>query len=371
MAGELCHGVVPMRSSKPIRISSQSHSSISASLVFCPLHSQEHSIAPRNNPNFRTVSAGAINAGLVRQRQQLQYRRGFLLPKTSCRSSSSFEFAHPFTSSSKGLPNFWNPESIHNPFRPRRKMSQNRLHFIRAGVEEAVNDNEVPFRTRKVLEHVVLFKMQDTMTEEQEKEMLDSLWSLQYQVKNVLCTTVGRLVQKTPEGFTHALFSRFPNKQAVDDYMESPTRWRVAQDLVIPYYLGLMMVDFEGEVEDDIETVFRRGDDFQEGVEHFLFFRFKDNVSSDAVDKFLNTANSLPAKFGELVQLTVGANFQSQSKGTYTHGLVARLPSGEAYAEFEDFLQADPSWIEAMELLETSQTLTANFLVSPVGKTVM
>lgn len=248
-------------------------------------------------------------------------------------------------------------------------MSQDRLHLRKAALDEDIN--EKPIGTRKVVDHVVLFKMKDDLTEEQEKQMLDSLWSLQYQVKNVLCTTVGRLVKKTPEGYTHALFSRFPNKQAVDEYMESPARWRVAQDLVIPYFHGLLILDFEAEVEDDIETIFRRGDDFQEGVEHFLFFRFKENVSSDAIDKFLKAADSLPAKFGELVQLTVGANFGSKSKDIYTHGLVARLPSEEALSEYEKLLQKDPMWVEATESMETSQTIVANFVVSPIGKTVM
>jgi hypothetical protein len=37
-----------------------------------------------------------------------------------------------------------------------------------------------------------------------------------------------------------------------------------------------------------------------------MLFRVKDNVPSGALDKFLETAKSLPTRFYELVQLTVG-----------------------------------------------------------------
>lgn len=37
----------------------------------------------------------------------------------------------------------------------------------------------------------MLFKMKDDMTEEQEKEMLEALFTLQYQAKDVLYLSVG------------------------------------------------------------------------------------------------------------------------------------------------------------------------------------
>jgi len=47
---------------------------------------------------------------------------------------------------------------------------------------------------RKVVDHAVLFKMKDDMTEEQEKEMLGALFTLQYQAKGVLYLSVGMYV---------------------------------------------------------------------------------------------------------------------------------------------------------------------------------
>ena len=44
---------------------------------------------------------------------------------------------------------------------------------------------------RKVVDHAVLFHMKEELTEEQEKEMLDALFTLQYQTKGVLYLSAG------------------------------------------------------------------------------------------------------------------------------------------------------------------------------------
>lgn len=44
---------------------------------------------------------------------------------------------------------------------------------------------------RKVVDHAVLFKMKDDMTEEQEKAMLEALFTLQYQANGILYLSVG------------------------------------------------------------------------------------------------------------------------------------------------------------------------------------
>jgi hypothetical protein len=47
---------------------------------------------------------------------------------------------------------------------------------------------------------------------------------------------VGRVAKKTAEGVTHALFQRFSTKEDLDQYMQNPQRWRIARELVIPFY---------------------------------------------------------------------------------------------------------------------------------------
>lgn len=46
----------------------------------------------------------------------------------------------------------------------------------------------------------------------------------------------GRVVGRTPEGVTHALYERFPSKETLEQYMQHPARLKVAEELIIPYY---------------------------------------------------------------------------------------------------------------------------------------
>ena len=41
------------------------------------------------------------------------------------------------------------------------------------------------------MEHVVLYKMKDDLTDEQEKDMLDHLFSLQYRFRGILAVSLG------------------------------------------------------------------------------------------------------------------------------------------------------------------------------------
>ena len=47
-------------------------------------------------------------------------------------------------------------------------------------------------KCRKVVDHMVLFRMKDDLKEEQEKEMLESLFTIQYQVKGIISLSVGK-----------------------------------------------------------------------------------------------------------------------------------------------------------------------------------
>jgi hypothetical protein len=192
-----------------------------------------------------------------------------------------------------------------------------------------------PTGTRKVVEHVVLFQMKEDFTDEQEKDMLDHLFTLQYRFRGILAISLGRVVGRTPEGVTHALYERFPSKETLEQYMQHPARLKVAEELIIPYYNGLIIADFEAEVEDAIETIFRRGDDFQQGIEHVVFIKVREGTSQAGVSRMLEAFNNLPDQLESsiLVQLTAGANFSERSNG-YTHAMVARLPSEEALDSF-------------------------------------
>lgn len=65
------------------------------------------------------------------------------------------------------------------------------------GVSEDISfrvlaDNREHSECRKVVDHMVLFRMKDDLKEEQEKEMLESLFTIQYQVKGIISLSAGK-----------------------------------------------------------------------------------------------------------------------------------------------------------------------------------
>ncbi|OAE24919.1 hypothetical protein AXG93_2931s1620 [Marchantia polymorpha subsp. ruderalis] len=224
-----------------------------------------------------------------------------------------------------------------------------RLQKIMADMttEAPASGERVPTKTMKVVDHAVLFKMSDSLDEFQEKEMLDGLHTLQYAIKDIICSSVGRLTKKTPEGFTHGLFTRFKSVKALQDYLVHEQKVDVADKLIIPFFSepnGIAMTDFECEVENDLEAVFRRGDRFESGLEHFTFFKFKDSTSPNVVDQTLNFMKTVGVKFGdEVVQTTIES----------------------ACDEFKKFVASEAMWTQVRDV--TENFIEGSFSVSPIG----
>ncbi|KAH9569678.1 hypothetical protein CY35_02G002800 [Sphagnum magellanicum] len=124
--------------------------------------------------------------------------------------------------------------------------------------------------------------------------------------------------------------------------MQHPARLKVAEELIIPYCNGLITADFEVEVEDAIEPIFRFGDDFQQGIEHVVFIKVQEGTSQ------------------------AGANFSECSNG-YTHAIVARLPSEEARDSFSKHAAYVRVFIENVLPISVG-ILSSDFMVDPVTK---
>ncbi|XP_024358464.1 uncharacterized protein [Physcomitrium patens] len=221
---------------------------------------------------------------------------------------------------------------------------------------------------RKVVEHVVLLQMEEDMTDEQEKDMLDHLYSLQYHYRGILAVSLGRVVERMPEGVTHAFFQRFPSFEALEQYMDHPARLQVAEKYINPYCKGRIVADFEAEVEDDLEPLFRRGERFQQGIEHVVLIKVREGAILDGTEGMIEAFNALPQQIGPsvIVQLTAGTNLSDRNKG-YTHGVLVRVPSEEALTTFSKH----PAYVRVFTekvLPISSGLLSADFLVDPVTK---
>ncbi|CAN7115380.1 unnamed protein product [Brassica rapa subsp. narinosa] len=226
-------------------------------------------------------------------------------------------------------------------------------------------------QTRKVVEHVCLLKAkQSLLSEEKEKDMLDYLYTSQYQMRGIVAISVGSIGDKNSGDFTHALFVRFQRKEDLEMFYENPLFLKVLNEHVTPFCHGLTNVDYESEVEDDILSIFRKGEEYNYGEEFVLLVTFAKNASEknikDAMDSFAQLTSSLPSL---IVQSTQGSNFNESSE-EFTHAAVVRFRSFDAMEIFVEGREYKDMWRSQFEPF-VEKSVALHFSVDPVGTDVM
>eukprot|EP00249_Psilotum_nudum_P014675 c24948_g1_i2 orf=196-885(+) len=88
--------------------------------------------------------------------------------------------------------------------------------------------------TRRVIEHVTLFQMNEDFSKDQATVMLDYLYTMQYQMRGIIAVSLG-YVNNNAEGCTHASVMRFPSVETLKAYYEHPIRTMITNEYIIPY----------------------------------------------------------------------------------------------------------------------------------------
>ncbi|WVZ22999.1 hypothetical protein V8G54_001543 [Vigna mungo] len=223
---------------------------------------------------------------------------------------------------------------------------------------------------RKIVEHVCLLKAKQDLSEEEENDMLDHLYTTQYQMGGVVAISLGRVSAPNPERYTHALFMRFQKKQNLEKFYENPFYLKVLEDHVLTYCHGLVNVDFESEVDDEMLSIFRKGEEFNHGVEFLLLISFNESaLSNQAEDALASLASMMSESPSLIVQFTQGLNFSPSSK-EYTHGVVIRFRSVEAFEIFINSKEYKNVWHSKFQPI-AHKYLSLHFSVDPVGTEIM
>ncbi|CAM8876815.1 unnamed protein product [Rhodiola kirilowii] len=223
---------------------------------------------------------------------------------------------------------------------------------------------------RKVVEHICLFKAKEGLSEEKEKNMLDYLYTSQYQMRGILSISVGRIVKKNHDAYTHALYVRFQKKEDIVKFYENPFQLKVLEEHVTPYCHGRIILDFESEVEDEIIPIFRKGEEFNYGIEFVLLLAFSESASSGQTEDAMASFASMILEFPSLiVQSTQGRNFNINST-EYTDVVVIRLRSIEAFEIFVGSTEYKAMWKSKFEPI-TCKALAIHYSVDPVGTDIM
>ncbi|KAK4787587.1 hypothetical protein SAY86_011420 [Trapa natans] len=133
---------------------------------------------------------------------------------------------------------------------------------------------------------------------------------------------------------------------------------------------GLMNIDYEAEVEDDMLPIFRKGEEFNFGEEFVLLITFSDSALGGPAEDALTSLQNLTKEFPSLiVQLSQGLNFHSNKK-EFTHAVVIRFRSLEALKIFFGSSEYKSMWRSKFEPI-TKRALPIHFSVNPVGTEIM
>lgn len=129
-------------------------------------------------------------------------------------------------------------------------------------------------------------------------------------------------------------------------------------------------MDYESEVEDDILPIFRRGEDFNHGVECILLISMVETTLGHAIEDALASLRRLIANFQSyIIQATQGSNF-NKTDNTYTHAAVIRFPSLDALEAFTGSSEYKEMWRHKFRPI-TKKALLTYFAVDPVGTQLM
>nr|GEZ39918.1 hypothetical protein [Tanacetum cinerariifolium] len=190
-------------------------------------------------------------------------------------------------------------------FRSRKLSSDfNQMNFrgaVNSFSEEQNSSTSAETTSRKVIEHICLLKAKADLSDKNEKDMLDFLYTCQYQMPGILAISLGRISYQKLESYTHAVFMRFQKKEDLAKFYENPFYIGVLKDHVTPYCHELTYFDYESEVEDDILPIFRKGEEFNFGVEFILLLAFKESLLGEVVDDALTSFSKLLMEFPSLI----------------------------------------------------------------------
>uniref|UniRef100_A0A2N9EQM9 Stress-response A/B barrel domain-containing protein n=1 Tax=Fagus sylvatica TaxID=28930 RepID=A0A2N9EQM9_FAGSY len=222
-------------------------------------------------------------------------------PHTST-PSPTYLIHHPIFPRSASL-NVSRANRVMNTWSSRRELSRRMVVSASEDRSSSLNSE----RKRKVVEHICLLKTKENLTDEEEKVMLDYLYTTQYQMRGIVAISLGRILEENLENYTHAVYMRFQIKEDLAKFYENSFYLGVLKKHVMPYCHGLINVDYEAEVEDDILPIFRKGEEFNYGVEFVLLISFVDNAFGGPVQHALASLARLTYGFPSLiVQSTQG-----------------------------------------------------------------
>eukprot|EP00899_Mesostigma_viride_P013069 jgi/Mesvir1/21763/Mv04167-RA.1 len=229
-----------------------------------------------------------------------------------------------------------------------------------------------------VLEHVVLLRVRASTSPEDEQQMMDRLYGTQYLYPKVLSLTIGpNIAKQSTHGFTHGMFVRLPSTAALADFYRLPSQRKTFEDYVLPFVEEIWTFSYESRVENDIGPIFRRGDEWDTGVDHVTLYKAPETASEETRQLLVTHLLAASGAGGgsdspDILQATAGRSVAEEASASlggkhgFTHGVTVRLGS-EADLNMHLTDASRSQLLSSQVLPHTEQQLEMSILVAPVG----
>ncbi|PKU67353.1 hypothetical protein MA16_Dca016411 [Dendrobium catenatum] len=120
--------------------------------------------------------------------------------------------------------------------RPRRHGVRVRSSSGR-GDNQTVNNAPVDrfVKRRKIVEHVILLQAKVELSDVDEKDMLDFVFTSQYHMRGIIALSLGRVEDSNVDNITHAVYMRFQRREDLARFSANPHFLEVLKEHVFPY----------------------------------------------------------------------------------------------------------------------------------------
>ncbi len=96
-----------------------------------------------------------------------------------------------------------------------------------------------------MIEHIVLFRFKDEITDSTKQTIVQELLKLKDKVPSILSITAGKNFTDRSKGFEYGLVVRFEDRQGLDAYQVHPDHQKVIHELIRPALADILAVDYE------------------------------------------------------------------------------------------------------------------------------
>jgi len=171
----------------------------------------------------------------------------------------------------------------------------------------------------KVVEHVVFFNVKEGTSAEKINAWISALQGLN-SLDQVLQLTAGPALRFSSGTFkhTHALHSRYKDKQSLAEYSDHPNHVHVVKDLGLPIVDDVFGLDWEADLGGFVMPSY--------GAIRIAVFKPKEGLAEQQRAELVEILSGYKDMFSSVMQVSFGENFSLAKDKGFTFGFLLLFP---------------------------------------------